>query len=80
VSVYNKECESFYPVTHAIDLLTSIIKINDIQGGPDLRRKFMANDGLKHLYGVSVMDDQGSKNPDDLIKKSKPNAFLLGQF
>ena len=77
VSVYNQGCETFYPVTLSIALLTSILKINDVQETVDLRKKFMQSEGLKHLFGVSVADDQGSTNPEELIKKSKPNPFLL---
>lgn len=80
LSVYNQGCETFYPVTLSIALLTTIFRINDVHDKVDLRKKFMQSEGLKHLFGVSVQDDNKSSNPDDLMKKSKPNQFLLDQL
>ena len=57
VSVYNVGCETFYPITISIAVMTSILKISDVHDRVDLRKKFMQSEGLKHLFGVSVVDE-----------------------
>jgi hypothetical protein len=60
-------------VTLCVALLTSILKINDFKSDHDLRKKFMQQEGLKHLFGVCVTEDHAKSNPDELKKKMKPS-------
>jgi len=66
---YNHEGETLYPVTVAISILKETLRISDTcqqdQLKTNLRKKFIQNDGLKHLFGVRVVDPYCS-NPDDL--------------
>jgi hypothetical protein len=81
---YNQETETLYPVTLSIVILKVIIVVNDSfnerQGEKraeklNLRKKFMANDGLKYLFAVKICDPHCT-DPDAFQQTAKLSDFL----
>ena len=86
VEIYDRNCETMYPVTLAISMIQNIFKIGDVftsQTNVDskinLRSKFLKSDGLKYIFGVRIVD-QKCANPDTLQKKAKQSESLKSQL
>jgi hypothetical protein len=78
---YNHEAETLYPVTLSLLILKMILVIHDSSQNkdkPNLRKKFIQNDGLKHLFGVRVIDNY-CMNPDD-FNSADISAFIKEQL
>ena len=94
IKVYNKTPAAvfrstrepkFYPVTLAISTIQNIIKIGDVlasqssgEGKNDLRSKLVRNDGLKHIFGVRVVDPKCS-DPDVFNSGTRKLASAASQ-
>lgn len=81
--IYNQNVDTMYPVTLAISMTMNIFKIGDVftnQASTDpklnLRNKFLKSDGLKHLFGVRVMDSK-CEIPETFHKLTKKSSTLM---
>ena len=78
---YNSEQgqDTLHPVALAILMLKVLIVVNDNAEGPNrpnLRKKFVQNDGLKYLFGVSIVDNK-CMNPSEFALKSCISDFMF---